>query len=69
MNKGIFYMLTATEVQHLKDVITELMSVANPGEYNEEEAHQAVELLSKLKGADVEWAIAQSEMVDEEVDS
>ena len=62
MSKGIFYMLTATEVQHLKEVITELMAVANPGEYNEEEAHQAIELLSKLNAMDTEEVLTISEV-------
>ena len=58
-------MLTKTEVQHLKDVIADLMAVANPGEYNEEEAHQAIELLAKLDPMETEEILAAAEMTAE----
>ncbi len=61
-NNGIFYMLTATEVQHIKDVLTELMGCAEPGSYNDEEVHQAINLLSKLEALDTEQVLTTLEI-------
>ncbi len=68
MNKGLFYMITASERQHLKDVIAQLMLAANPQEYNEEEAHQAIELLATLSPMDTEDFLSAAEisLIDEE---
>ena len=59
MNKGIFYMLTATEIMHIKDVITALMDEAG---HHSEEGHQALDLLDKLKPVDTEEALVALEV-------
>lgn len=73
MKSGVFYMLTATEVQHIKNVIQDLMALADASEYTEKEAHDAIEILDKIKPLDTEEVIMglnelQIEMDDEDYD-
>lgn len=42
-------MLTATEVDFIKDVIEQLSSIADPSEYTDREVEEAIEILDKLK--------------------
>ena len=52
--KELFYMLTATEVLHIKNVIQDLLAIADPSEYTEQDVHHAIELLDKIKPLDTE---------------
>ena len=66
-------MLTATEVQHIKNVIQDLLALADASEYTGKEAHDAIEILDKIKPLDTEEVIMglnelQIEMEDEDYD-
>ena len=50
-------MLTALEVQHIKDVISDLSAIADPSEFTLGEAEEALELLSKLEPIDCELGL------------
>ena len=68
MNKGIFYMLTATEVQHIKNVIQDLMALADASEYTEQDAHQAIEILNKIKPLDTEEVLLGLDELQTEIE-
>ncbi len=50
-------MLTALEIQHIKDVITDLTALADPSDYTRSEIEQALELLNKLEPIDCELGL------------
>ena len=47
-------MLTAGEVLHIKTVIQDLLAIADPSEYTEQDVHHAIDLLDKIRPLDTE---------------
>lgn len=45
-------MLTAMEIQHIKNVLTDLSALADPSEYTQQEVWEAIDLLDKIKPID-----------------
>lgn len=45
----MIYMLTATEVNFIKEVLEQLSLVADPSEYTEREVEEALEILNSIK--------------------
>jgi hypothetical protein len=68
MNKGIFYMLTATEVQHIKNTFQDLLAIADPSEYTEQDVHHAIELLDKIRPLDTEEVLMGLTELEEEME-
>lgn len=61
MSKSIFYMLTATEKQHCLNIIQSLLEQSDADSVLQEEAHQAIELLSKLRPMDTNEVLTAME--------
>lgn len=60
-------MLTANEVQFLKNVFQDLLAIADPSEYTEQDAHHAIELLDKIKPLDTEEVLQGLNELEEEL--
>lgn len=52
------FMITAGEVQFVKEIIYELTSLADPSEFFEEEVQQAYDILDKLTSYDTELLLS-----------
>jgi hypothetical protein len=50
----MIYMLTATEIVFIKDIIEQLATISEPSEYVKGEVTLALELLNKIEPVDTE---------------
>ena len=48
MNEVVYYMITPSERTFVRDIIQDLMALADPSEYLQEEVNQAFEILDSL---------------------